>query len=95
MKRVVKVSSVGTRGVQLNVRFTGKKSLGFPVIKTAFGSYSPGEGDDFLIVGSPPFTTVEQAEEWLERLTAEVKEIAELDTENLYAFKRLEMETEV
>ena len=100
MKRKVEIEAVGSSGVILKVTFTGVPCITWPHLNTGFATLSPGSpevtGRDYYIqVVSPGFRNVVEAQGWLDRLTAEVKQVAEHEQENVDLFKQLEGESEI
>ena len=100
MKRKVEIESVGTSGVSLVVTFFGVPCIAWPHLQTSFTTMSPGspevKGRDFYVkVKSPDFRSTAAAQEWLDRLTAEVREVAGKEQRNVEDFKGLEGEIEI
>lgn len=97
MTRKVEIESVGSGGVCLAVTFKGIACIAWPHLQTSFNTMSPGspevKGRDYYVkVSSPGFRSTAEAVVWLEKLTAEVKEVAGKEQQNVEDFKKLEGE---
>jgi len=90
-RRKVEIADLATAGISLKVTFNILPAS-FPSLSTPYQSAGGGAGNNELLVYSPRFKLVSEAEKWLEELTDEVKKLVTLDRELTDKFKRLEGE---
>jgi len=92
MRREVKIHSVSSDAVSFEVIFKDLNLKYLPHIESTFRSMG---GREDLTIESEDFKSVEEAEEWLEKLTMEVRRLVKEHVSLVNKFERLLGEAEV